>query len=333
MMSAYTNPEPVFIVGMNGSGTTMLLDNLGRHPALYAFPKETRLIPYFIAHQDSFGNLHHDDNFKRLWIEVLGLHAFQLVNNNTDVPLPKNWKDFPRSLAAVLDGAFTYFSRQAGKLRWCEKTPQHVQHIMPLAELFSQAKFIHMIRDGRDCAASLNRRWRRTPELTVYRWKNIVTNGSHQGLQLGNERYLEVRYEDLTMSPEKWLRQICNFLNMPFDTAVLESAQPYMQTNKSGGKSLQPNSGQWESYFEPKIRRKLEIISGNTLAKFGYNTNYPNSNDDISSLKRRYWSAKDALVQYFREIMLKLTGRINRPWHVILSKPFIAFKQRGRNKY
>jgi len=332
-MNAYTNPAPVFIVGMNGSGTTMLLDNLGRHPELYSFPKETRLIPYLIAQQDRFGDLHHDGNFKKLWIEVLGLHVFHQVNNNTDVPLPQNWKDFPRSLAAVLDGVFTHFSGQAGKLRWCEKTPQHVQHIKSLAELFSQAKFIHVIRDGRDCAASFNRRWRRTPELTIYRWKNIVTIGSYQGLQLGKERYLEVRYEDLTLSPEKWLRQICDFLNIPFDPAILESTQPYLQTDNEQGNSLQPNSGKWENYFGPKTRRRLEQISGNTLAKFGYTTSYPNSNEDISWLNRRYWSAKDALVQYVREIMLKLSGRIDRPWHVILSKPFIAFKQRGHNKY
>ncbi|MCP4090219.1 MAG: sulfotransferase [Gammaproteobacteria bacterium] len=338
MKGAYKEPEPIFVVGMNGSGTTMLLDNLGRHPTVYGFPKETRLIPYLIAQQESFGDLHHDANFQKLWRTVLRLNVFQQVNNNTAVPLPENWKDFPRNLAAVLDGVFSYFSQQAGKQRWCEKTPQHVQHIRSIARLFPHAKFIHIIRDGRDCAASFNRRWHRTPELTIYRWKNIVRNGCSQGLQLGKEHYMEIHYEELTTDPSNGLSQVCNFLGIPFDPAVLESAQPYLQTEnteslqmEAGG--LQPNSGKWKSYFNTKTRKSLEKICGSTLAQHGYTTDYPDSDINISWLNRRYWNSKDVLVQYFREIILKLGGKIDRPWRVILSKPFTAFRQRRQNKY
>jgi Sulfotransferase family len=330
--------EPVFVVGMNGSGTTMLLDNLGRHPQLYAFPRETRLIPHLIATHHRFDDLSEDDNFRRLWEEVLGLTVFEYVNDHQKLPLPDDWQSYPRDLAGVLDGVFSYFARKEGKQRWCEKTPHHVQHISKLADLFPLARFIHVIRDGRDCAASFNRRWHRSPELTMFRWKKVIREGCRQGRMLGKERYMEVRYEDLTTDPEYWLQQICNFLGVPFDHAVLLSAQPYLKTAhlQSGEKNLgglKPNSGNWRQYFTPGKISDLEKIGGSTLKSFGYETAFPDSDRNLSKLKRHLLSAKDALVQYLREIGLKLSGRIERPWRVILSRPFIAFRQRGENEY
>jgi hypothetical protein len=331
--------QPVFVVGMNGSGTTMLLDNLGRHPSLYAFPRETRLIPFLIASQQRFGDLDKDDNYRRLWEEVLAINVFEYVNGHKPVPLPENWRDRPRGLASVLDGVFRYFAAREGKQRWCEKTPQHVQHMDKLSELFPKARFIHVIRDGRDSAASFSRRWSRTPELTIYRWKKVVALGRKQGRTLGGERYLEVRFEDLTTEPETWLRKICEFVDVPFDDAVLVSSQPYLnaatrrldQEQKSGG--LQPNSGNWKTCFTKSRQRSLERIAGRTLASCGYETDAPEADRDPPAWQRRYWSARDYTLQYLKEIGLKLTGRIERPWRVILSRPIVAFRQRGENKY
>lgn len=331
-----STPEPIFVVGMNGSGTTMLLDNLGRHPQLYAFPRETRLIPHLLATQHRFGDLNRDENFRRLWEEVSGLTVFRYVNRQRALPLPENWRDYPRNLAAVLDAIFRYFAAREGKQRWCEKTPQHVQHLDTLASLFPSARFIHVIRDGRDCAASFQRRWHRTPELTMFRWKKVLAEGRRQGQSLGHARYLEVRYEDVTADAEHWLRRICEFVHLPFDAAVLVSAQPYLgggtpDDTKRG--QLRPNSGKWKQHFSPRRAVRLERIGGSMLSAFGYETSDADSDHDPSPLQRRLWSARDALVQYVREIGLKLGGRIDRPWRLILSRPVDAFRQRRENRY
>jgi hypothetical protein len=327
--------EPVFVVGMNGSGTTMLLDCLGRHPLLYAFPKETRLIPYLIARQGSYGDLAVDANFRALWDEVRNLAVFREVNGHAPVPLPEDWAAHRRSLAAILDAVFLHFATQHGKRRWCEKTPQHVQHLASLAELFPAARFVHVIRDGRDCAVSFHRRWRRQPELTVFRWKKVVTMGREQGRRLGPARYLEVRYEDLTADPERSLRRICDFLGLDFNPAVLHSAQPYLQPSgeprRSGG--LQRNSGKWRSYFPAPTLEGLERIAGATLASCGYATRYPEADTDVSNWRRRYWSVRETLREYSREIWRKLNGELERPWRVILIKPVNALRHRQHNVY
>jgi hypothetical protein len=331
---ADTESEPVFVVGMNGSGTTMLLDCLGRHPALYAFPRETRLIPYLIAREGSYGSLQLDGNFRRLWDDVRNLDVFRQVNAGEAVPLPSNWREHPRTLGAILDAVFRFFAAARGKQRWCEKTPQHVQHLLSLAREFPAARFIHMIRDGRDCAASFHRRWRRQPELTVFRWKKVVAVGRDQGRRLGPGRYLEVRYEDLTAEPETSLQRICVFLGLPFEAAVLDSAQPYLQGNVGGAdRGLLRNSGRWRSYFPQRTTERLERIAGRTLAACGYSTRDPDADADVPSWQRRYWSVTETLRQYSREIYRKLTGELERPWHAILAKPLNALRQRQHNEY
>jgi hypothetical protein len=326
--------EPVFVVGMNGSGTTMLLDCLGRHPGLYAFPKETRLIPYLMARQAGYGDLTVDANFRALWDDVRQLAVFQEVNEHAPVPLPDDWQGRPRTLAAVLDGAFSYFAAAQGKRRWCEKTPQHVQHLLALGDLFPAARFVHVIRDGRDCAVSFHRRWKRQPELTVFRWKKVVTMGREQGMRLGPARYLEVRYEDLTAEPERSLLRICRFLGLDFHPAVLQSAQPYLAPSKEprvGG--LQRNSGKWRSYFPAATIEGLERIAGATLASCGYATRHPDGDLDLSGWRRRYWSASETLRQYGNEVWRKLNGELERPWRVILLKPMNALRHRQHNVY
>ncbi len=338
MNSSMSLAKPVFIVGMNGSGTTMLLDNLSRHPELYAFPRETRLIPHLQSTAHRYGDLTDDANYRRLWDDVRGLLVFKQVNGQQPVPLPDDWQQQPRSLSGVLDGVFTIFARREGKQRWCEKTPQHAQHVQMLAELFPGAKFVHIIRDGRDSAASFARRWKRNPQLTIFRWKCVVREARRQGLAVGASRYLEVRYEDLTQEPEQWLRRICEFLELPFDEVVLRSSQPYLAGNKAGTKTgkvkgLSPNSGKWRKQFTPRTVRQLEKIAGSLLTQFGYQTSLPDADADPSTLQRKWWTLRDNVTQFTREVKLKLTGKIDRPWKVILARPLTAHRQRNANKY
>jgi hypothetical protein len=331
--------EPVFVVGMNGSGTTVLLDSLGRHHELYAFPRETRLIPHLYARRAQFGDLEDDRIFLRLWNEVRRLMVFRGVNGGVEVPLPEDWADYPRDLSAVLDGVFRHFAGREGKSRWCEKTPQHAQHLDTLATMFPHARFVHIIRDGRDCAASFHRRWRRTPELTMHRWKQVVREARRQGMLIGPDRYFEVRYEALTAEPELWLRRICEFAGLEFDPAVLQSGHRQMQAEAASGGSAEhsgfrTNSGKWRRYFAAPQLARLERIGGSMLDDLGYETTNASAADrDLSRLERRIYSAKDVLFQYGREIALKLGGRIERPWTLILSRPVTAWRHRRVNRY
>ena len=92
---------PIFIVGVNGSGTTMLLDALNNHSEVYGFPRETRELPDFLNRQEEFGDLGDDANFLLLWNQLRGIFTFRKINGHKAAPLPDNWQNSPRSVAGV----------------------------------------------------------------------------------------------------------------------------------------------------------------------------------------------------------------------------------------
>jgi hypothetical protein len=288
---------PVFIVGMNGSGTTLLLQSLGNHPDLYGFKGETRVLPHFIAHLHRYGNLDNNHNFLRLMRDIHALRAFCQQNGGHPVPLPKDWAMMPRDLASIVDTAFRYFAVKEHKDRWAEKTPMHALHITELARLFPSARFVHVIRDGRDSAASFHRRWHRTPAITIHRWKTVVREARRQGMRVG-DRYFELRYEDLTREPEVWMERVCTFLGLPFCAAVLQTRQPWMvAAKKPQAAGIVRNSGNWRTYFEPGTIAALESIAGSTLAACGYETARPASDRDPPRVMRLGWMIRDYLAQ------------------------------------
>ncbi len=325
------NAEPVFIVGMNGSGTTMLLDSLGRHPDLYGFPLETRELPYIISSMSDSANLNDDKEYLDKWHEIQKITAFKLINNGKPVAVPENWKEYPRSLAAIINYFFSYFAKSEGKQRWCEKTPQHVQHIDLLLEVFPKAKFIHIIRDGRDCAASFHKRWKRRSELAIYRWKNVVQKGQKAG-EKNPQAYFELKYEDITNNPEYWMKEICTFLEIPFHENVLVSRQPQSDNRgKLGG--ITPNSQKWKTYYSSAQLERLEKIAGDELKNLGYEVAGLQAPEDPGKFSLMYWRASDYVVMFTGELGKKVHGESTRPWQGLLSLPKIAYKQWRSNKY
>lgn len=139
---------PVFVVGMNGSGTTMLLDHLDSHPELYGFPLETKILPDYLGGTRAETSLQNDDAFRALFDEMAKSYTFLVENDGRPVPLPPSWQKLPRTPAGIFDYIMTYFAGHEAKSRWCEKSPLHVQYISLLSTSFPDAKFIHVIRDG-----------------------------------------------------------------------------------------------------------------------------------------------------------------------------------------
>lgn len=322
--------EPVFVVGMNGSGTTMLLDCLGHHPSLYGFPVETRTLPDILARLG--GELDDDKRFRKLWDALAAVPAFAVMNHDVKPPVPVDWRDYPRQASAVVDYFFRYFALDHGKSRWLEKTPQHAQHIELLAAHFPGAKFIHMIRDGRDCAVSFERRWKRTPELTVYRWKNVVRLCREQGQRLGSERYLELHYEVLTEEPQRWMKQVCEFVGVDYDPVVLTSRLPEHASQAQTG-TIMAQSARWRKAFTARKTMKLEAIGGGLLRELGYAVDNAAGDEDPAVNKLRYWRAVDYLRQYANEIKEKLQGKSAKSWHFILRLPFLALSQTRSQRF
>lgn len=294
---ANSQKGPVFVVGMNGSGSTMLADSLGRHPDLYVFENETWVLPWFIRNAGRYGDLEHDFGARRRLADALGsARAFWQRNSKSPVHVPDAALSEP-GFASVADAVYRHFAAKSDKTRWGDKSPMYLQHVGLLARTFPDARFVHIYRDGRDAAQSFHRRWGYHPLRTLYRWKKIVGAGQQQGAQLGPERYMEVSYEQLTRDPEPWMRKICAFLGMAFDPCVLESSMRFVEGEQSKAGRMVVNSGKWQAYFTRGQIEAMERIAGAKLSELGYACDNRHGDVDPPAWKRGLWSLRDRTVR------------------------------------
>lgn len=320
--------RPVFIVGMNGSGTSMMLDSLGRHPELYAVPQETLMMPYIIGQATRFGDLTDDAIFTAYGQFALAqMPVLRRITGQEALQLPADWLTQPRTIEGVFDGIFGSLAKARNKARWCEKTPDHVQHIRLLAEVFPGASFVHMIRDGREVASSIGRRQMRHPELVIYRWKKLVEEGRSAGAGLPG-RYLEVRYEDLTSDPRGQMQRLCAFLKVNFAEQVLQSRMPQNPRRKDLPQGalgeIGENPVKWPGYFDSAMVRRLEEIGGRMLADLGYDVRTVRGDDAPRWWQKKLWRAGD-FVRF--HLQLKRKGRRYDSWSKLFSKMYFSFKE------
>ncbi len=291
---------PVFVVGMNGSGTTMLSDCLSNSTELYVFPFETVTIPWFIKSLHRFGPLDNAENLKRLFLAFKKTSAFRRPR----IKESSRFEDVREpTLFGVIDAVYrTLASTHKGTCRWLEKSPMNVQFMGEIAEHVPHAKFVHIYRDGRDVALSNARRFHHNLESTMYRWIQVVTIGRRDGAQLGPDRYFELSYEALTEDPEHWMQRVSDFIGIPYSDALLRSTMPWMsgpKRNPVAGKvgGISQNSGKWRSEIPSAKLAALERLGGRLLNDLGYQTDCPLSEEPPGIWKRAVWEANDYLLR------------------------------------
>ena len=103
-----------------------------------------------------------------------------------------------------------------------DKTPLYCRELNSIRRVLPEARFIHIIRDGRDAALSLRRMWFSPSQdietLAAY-WSKNIRSARRAGL--GRPDYLEVRYEDLILNTQRVLERICEFLDLVFEDSML----------------------------------------------------------------------------------------------------------------
>lgn len=205
--SYQSDSAPIIIGGCGRSGTTLLRAMLNAHNRIAIGP-ETGVF--------------------------CGATCRPQLAADLQLPLDVVERDYRRSccLGEFVELLMQRTLQKARKERWGEKSPCNVRCLKTIFQFFPQARFIHMVRDGRDVVASLRTHpkycWRngeRVPTgicnpwtACVARWVNDVNAGLPWR---GDDRYLEVRYERLAAEPEETLRGVLNWLGEDWDDAVI----------------------------------------------------------------------------------------------------------------
>lgn len=271
--------NPFFILGCGRSGTTLLRLMLDSHRDL-TIPGEshfiTRLWERRHAYQDK-GKLQSE----RLARSILESTHFK----RWSIPTELVWQKIAgkeATFANVISAIFEAYAEASQKLRWGDKTPIYVRRIPVLLELFPDAQFIHIIRDGRNVAMSyLSVPWGpRNIWSAAWKWQFDVSRGMRDGRPLGMHRYREVRYEDLILKPEITLRELCLFIGADYDPAMLEyhrTADRRLHAGPGGERfhmsvTRPPTRGlrEWRADMRTSDIMNFESIAGSLLEKLGY---------------------------------------------------------------
>jgi Sulfotransferase family len=284
-------PPAPFVVGVGRSGTTLLRLMLDAHPML-AIPPETHFLPELVARARS------------------GASALELAD---EIIAARNWPDFGLDAEALRDRIdslerpsatavarcfYASYAERQGKPRWGDKTPIYVKRMRLIADVLPEARFVHLIRDGRDVALSRRRRGMGAGKPMAHaatRWRRRIELARKQAKRLRG-RYLELRYEDLVADPEPCLRSVCELCELEFDPAMLAHHERASQRLAELGHDLAAGGGRparsgeerlaahalaarpptseragtWRSEMSAADVAEFERIAGDLLAELGY---------------------------------------------------------------
>lgn len=277
-MSAPRQTVFPFFVGCERSGTTLLRMMFDSHPEI-AVPSES----YFVAQLYQARRPYREQvpfPATRFAEELLRHRWFIRWNlPPADVTAALS-ADPPLDYADAVRRVFGLFASAAGKPMYGDKTPVYVLNLPVLADLFPEAKFVHIVRDGRDVALSL-RDVGFGPDSVAQGalwWRRRVQVGRASGERLGPGRYMEIRYEDLVEDPERLLRAVCGFLEVAFDHAMLEYASHAPTVLKPGSFRLHPHLLEppkqrlrdWRVQMDEDDLATFEAVAGDLLTELGY---------------------------------------------------------------
>jgi hypothetical protein len=187
--------------------------------------------------------------------------------------------------AGLVDCVFGLFAEARGKRRWGDRTPQYVFHVPRLIRLFPNAQFIHVIRDGREVAASIyEHRWAGSVITAADRWRRTVAAG-RRWARLGPERYREVRLDRLIESPAQTLGELCTFLGEPYAPQMLEyqrdarSRVPSSERGRADHSSTErpptPGLRDWTAGLSVRERIAVEAVCARQLSELGMDAPRP----------------------------------------------------------
>lgn len=188
-----SSQKVVFVIGAPRSGTTLLQNIIASHDELFSIEGETGIFSYqnlFAKNRKHFGLS--DEEIEKIMSESKDIVDF-----------------FQKGINVI--------SKQNGNKIFIEKTPQHILYLEFLLKHFPNAKFVHIVRDGRDafCSARKHSGIQQNTSLKRYvnYWKKCV---SCPMLTKNTSALYTVKYEDLSNNPKVEIEKVMKFLALSF---------------------------------------------------------------------------------------------------------------------
>lgn len=300
--------DAVFIVGVSRSGTT-LMRHILEGSSQVSICRENHFLGHLLASEGvrqqlrrRFGD-HPDDRAARSLVDFLydgGLERASRLRGMSrqwtwtarHVPREEFTERFlasDRSERALFELVLRTYAEHQGKPIMGEKTPAHVRYVDTLLEWFPRGRVIHMVRDPRAIYVSeLRRRGEHSPSMpyrllrpvrpllagfvlieTTLAWLESVIR-LERNRQRHADRYLSVRFEDLVSEPEREIRRVCEFLQVPFEPPMLEQVVVSRGHRLGSAGFDRGAASRWRARLGPAGRGWFRAWFGPRLRKLGY---------------------------------------------------------------
>jgi hypothetical protein len=278
---------PFFLVGNPRSGTKMLRELLNRSPEVWISAVESHFIPRLTRDLARYGNFQDHANFERLAAALRSTRASWHWSQRGVHIDSDRWYGLCRAYdwPSVLEALFRCVYEQEipaprrswESILWGDKTPAYLTELPLLAELYPRARFVHLVRDPRDCALSSLDAWGSTPVRTAQEWADRVRTCRAAGVRLGPERFHELRYEDLLTDLRGRLADVFAFLGVPTpaDAGRFLRVPENLGAARGQEQVVAANRQKWRSRMPPALRRRIEGVTGDLLDSLGYEREYP----------------------------------------------------------
>lgn len=297
--------NPLIVCGTGRSGTTIFTKLIGCHSDVWAFKWESQLFSGIPGFGDLITSDFHprlverfplrvkEHLFKRTVTGAKNYDAglFEIISKEAldhalaslmEVLAAKGEKEAKIASCRIFaDAIFLPPMLKKGAKIWCEKTPRNLLYAESIEKIYPQAKFINVVRDGRDVTSSALKmkfwpvaRSIYFPETLefggeaifdkmVNYWTTLIDIGLEQEKKIGPARWLNVRLEDITSDPEATFNNVLNFLEIEKSSGFYDEIRKHIRV-KSG------NAGRWRQDLTDEQVERFITVSRKNLLHFGY---------------------------------------------------------------
>lgn len=236
--------SPIFIVGNSRSGTTLLARILSKHTQVHIL-NETHFLTSYKEQRKYFSQLKQQDKKHLinllLTVEYRGInYKNEYLKYSDEAKIVFSGCAECKTFSSLLAFFFKYTAKKKGKTICGDQTPSHIFHTEEILKIFPNAKFINIVRDPRAVLLSQKHKWKaakkmRQPTREIVRtffnyhpfttsllWKKGVEAGRQAKSDLPPNVFHALQFEKLLEDSESVLRKLCNFIEVGFETGMLD---------------------------------------------------------------------------------------------------------------
>lgn len=287
--------QPIFIGGVERSGTSLLYALLASHPNI-AMTRRTNLWPYFYHR---FGDLNKRENLDRCLAMMKQYRRLRIMNpdyERMEQQLRQGTIDDIKLFTLIWE----QYAEKLGKPRWGDKSLNTERYADVIFKAYPDARILHIVRDPRDRYASALKRWkviRGGVGSGAGMWLESVRIG-YRNIRKYPDRYRFVRYETLAAQPEKTMREICDFIGETYDPVILSMRGAEAFRDDGGNSSFEqhePGSistrsvGRYRKYLTPRWIAFIQAAAGREMKAL----DYPLDDLQLSTRERLLFNAVD----------------------------------------